>query len=76
MDITRVYEARVLGSTPSLEACPSAADLPPAIRRLTFRGDVAVVMSQRSGGAHTPTTPGAAPGPATTTPVLCGFLTA
>ena len=33
MDITRVYEARVLGSTPSLEALSSAADLPPALRR-------------------------------------------
>ena len=39
MDIIRVYEARVLGSTPSLEALSSAADLPPVLRRLAVTFD-------------------------------------
>ena len=37
--IIRVYEARVLGSTPSLEACSSAADLPPGLRNLVATFD-------------------------------------
>ena len=39
MDITRVYEARVLGSTPSLEAFSSAVDLPPGLRSLAATFD-------------------------------------
>jgi hypothetical protein len=68
----RSYKPKVEGSTPSsstVEAVVLAAarrDVAPAgpVRFRTV--SPSTQASQRSGGAHTPTTPGAAPGPATT----------
>ena len=72
LDEQRSYTPSVEGSTPSsstMEAVVVAA----ARRIVTPVGPVrsrtvspSTQASQRSGGAHTPTSPGAAPGPATT----------